>query len=447
MEEPQKIEQMLTGLEDLPSIQLHELVDQLESGEQEDQLNGFGLLSHRMSESTQPPTEDGVLAAESFWGVLQKAELTGLRDLLAFAGVREELPQLFKEKVTVLAPTNAALAQLSEATRNDTQLLRQIIFAHMCSGRYSLEEMQRKNCAVAMAGQTHAVYTEGGHNNVGTARLGRTDLEFCGGVIHEVHSVLLVVQLLADCHIEQVWPAALGVCRRSEGVMLLAVRCAAVLLAQRLLATCVSCVAQVWKKTLQPAPQISICGGGVNQAVGVRVELEVHACLLHVATGQLVPEALVGHLKPLDASSLGDEKQLAFNELTVRSREIAGHAGPNPSRAPPPCPTPSLTPGSRSRPKPSPTSTGRRTRAFCPGPWPGDHQAPVALEASGARAARGRQPLPAALLDLELVYALVRDLAAHADLPRRAKLLPHAAARREELAAPAVRARAQQHQG
>jgi len=282
MEAPQKIEQMLTGLEDMPPIQLHELVDQLDCGEQ-DQFSGFG---------PPPPTEEGVLAAESFWDVLQKAKLTGLCDLLTYAGVREELPQLLKEKVTVLAPTNTALAQLSEATRKDSRLLRQIVFAHICSGRSSLEEMQRKNCAVAMAGQTHAVYTEGGQNNVGTARLGRTDFEFSGGIVHEVHSVLLVVQLLSDCHVEQ-----------------------------------------VWKKTLQPSPQISVCGGGVHQGVGVRVELEVHACLLHVATGQLVPEALVGHLKPLEASSLGDEKQLAFNELTVITKPPS--LSKRPGRAPP----------------------------------------------------------------------------------------------------------------
>ena len=82
-------------------------------------------------------------------------------------------------------------------------------------------------------------------------------------------------------------------------------------------------VVQVWKKTLQPPPQISVCGGGINQGVGpphtARVELEVHACLLHVATGQLVPEALAGHLKPLEGSSLGNELTVRFNELTVRA--------------------------------------------------------------------------------------------------------------------------------
>ena len=49
--------------------------------------------------------------------------------------------------------------------------------------------MQRKHCSGrCLSGQTHAVYTEGGqHNYVGTARLGRTDFEFSGGIVHEVH--------------------------------------------------------------------------------------------------------------------------------------------------------------------------------------------------------------------------------------------------------------------
>ena len=39
---------------------------------------------------------------------------------------------------------------------------------------------------------------------MGTARLGRTDVEFSGGVVHEVHSVLLVVQLLVDLRLQEV---------------------------------------------------------------------------------------------------------------------------------------------------------------------------------------------------------------------------------------------------
>ena len=221
-------------------------------------------------------------------------------------------------------------------------------------------------------------------------------------------------------------------------------------------------VMQVWKKTLQPSPQISVCGGGVNQGVGVphtaRVELEVHACLLHVATGQLVPEALLGHLKPLEGSSLGDEKQLAFNELTVRSRQITARTS-----SPTPTPTPNLSPKSSPSPDPddpdsdpdpptptltpTPTPTPTLPPTYSPAYLPGDHQAAVTLQAAWARAARGRQPLPSTLFDLEQLDALVRDVAAHADLSRRAQLLPHAASRREELEAPAVLPRAQRGGG
>ena len=48
-------------------------------------------------------------------------------------------------------------------------------------------------------------------------------------------------------------------------------------------------VIQVWKKTLQPSPQISVCGGGVNQGAGAphtaRVELEVPLLRLGLGLG------------------------------------------------------------------------------------------------------------------------------------------------------------------
>ena len=91
---------------EMSPTQLNELVEQLDCGEgAEDQLGGFGQLPPL---PPLPPTEDGLLAAESLWEVLQQAELTGLRDLLIFTGVRAELPQLLRERVTVLAPTNKA---------------------------------------------------------------------------------------------------------------------------------------------------------------------------------------------------------------------------------------------------------------------------------------------------------------------------------------------------
>ena len=66
-----------------------------------------------------------------------------------------------------------------------------------------------------------------------------------------------------------------------------------------------------------------------------------------------------------------------------------------------------------------------------------DDEAAVAREAP--RSGRRRhQPLPAALLTLELVDAQLRVVAAHVDAARRAQLLPHAAPRGEELPPPAA---------
>ena len=109
-------------------------------------------------------------------------------------------------------------------------------------------------CLECVAGQTHAVYDEGGQTFVGTGRFGRTDLAFEGGVIHEVTSVLMVLYLVRDSHSEQ-----------------------------------------VWKKSLQPSPILSAIGGVST----LGAEFEIHGCLLHAATGQLVPEALRGHVRPL----------------------------------------------------------------------------------------------------------------------------------------------------
>ena len=47
----------------------------------------------------------------------------------------------------------------------------------MCSGTSTLADIRAKNCAVAVAGQTHAVYLEEGEIHVGTGKLGRTELD------------------------------------------------------------------------------------------------------------------------------------------------------------------------------------------------------------------------------------------------------------------------------
>ena len=119
----------------------------------------------------------------------------------------EHVPVRLHERVELVEPelgrrarvhaevVDVARAQVEHAARGEQRLVRQLILGHICSGTSSLAEVRAKNCAVAVAGQTHACYLEEGHLHVGTSRLGRTDIAFDGGVIHEVCSCLMVLSL------------------------------------------------------------------------------------------------------------------------------------------------------------------------------------------------------------------------------------------------------------
>lgn len=71
---------------------------------------------------------------------------------------------------------------------------------------------------------------------------------------------------------------------------------------------------QVWKKSLQPSPRLSALGG--LSTLGT--EFEVHGCLLHAATGQLVPEGLRNHTRPV--KPVNEEQELTFGDITVGAR-------------------------------------------------------------------------------------------------------------------------------
>ena len=279
--------------EDLPVFQLTELVDELARdsddendisdpavGSTKEHLRSLGAggvaAASELDEDGAGPSFDrtaGERAATAFWRCCQANGLTAFCDALTYSGLRDELPRLAESGITVLAPTNEAFAQIAETARGEQRLVRQLILGHICSGTSTMADVRAKNCAVAVAGQTHACYNEEGYTYVGTSRLGRTDIAFEGGVIHEVTSCLMVLSLVRDSHSEQ-----------------------------------------VWKKALQPAPVLAALGG--VSALGV--EFEVHGCLLHAATGQLVPEALRGHVRPI--RPINDEQRLTFAEITIMTK-------------------------------------------------------------------------------------------------------------------------------
>ena len=214
--------------DELPSFQLTELVDELARSSDEEGLDVEGLTPNtkmvrdmasdpevvKITPLPAPAKRDeggpssdrsaGERIASAFWRCAHEAGFTMLCEALTFTGLRDELPRLMAPGHTIIAPTNEAWAKMDESVRKDPRLVRQLLLGHMCAGVSTLHDLRSKNCACAVAGQTHAVYDEGGHTRVGTGRFGRTDLVFDGGVIHEVTTVLMVLSFVRDSHTEQV---------------------------------------------------------------------------------------------------------------------------------------------------------------------------------------------------------------------------------------------------
>ncbi len=262
----------------LPVFELTELVDELSRPDEDGdssmtESDGAGkACANGGDRSTSVPSGPmqhqlaGERIASAFWRCAQESGYTALCEALTFCGLRDELPRLMAAGATVLAPTDEAFSQICEESRHEPRLVRQLLLGHICSGVATLADMRTKNCVVALAGQTHnVVVAEAGEVHVGTSRLGATDVRYDGGILHEVSAVLLVLSLVRDSHSEQ-----------------------------------------VWKKSMQPSPILSVVGG-----TGAPSEFEVHGCLLHAATGQLVPEGLRGHVKRVSKGL--DEQRLTFS--------------------------------------------------------------------------------------------------------------------------------------
>eukprot|EP00962_Isochrysis_galbana_P047926 scaffold19825_cov103-Isochrysis_galbana.AAC.1 len=127
----------------------------------------------------------GARSSADFLRVAREAGLVGFCDALAFCGLAEEMPELCAAGITVLAPTDAAFAQLARRTRCSKRLVRHILLAHLSAGVSMLRDLHSRRCAAALGGQTHAAVLEGGCTYVGTARVSRADIPFDGGVIHQ----------------------------------------------------------------------------------------------------------------------------------------------------------------------------------------------------------------------------------------------------------------------
>ena len=102
---------------------------------------------------TSPQTQASERSAADFLRCAREAGFGGLCDALNFCGLGSELASLFGAGVTILAPTDAAFGQLGKSTRCNSDLVRQLLLAHFCSGVSKVSDLQAKRCAVALAGQ------------------------------------------------------------------------------------------------------------------------------------------------------------------------------------------------------------------------------------------------------------------------------------------------------
>jgi uncharacterized surface protein with fasciclin (FAS1) repeats len=156
--------------EGLPVFQLTELVDELarSSDEEGEPKSAAKPTPGPGAASSGPPGDrsQGERTAAAFWTCAQEAGFTALCDALTFSGLRDELPRLSNQGITIIAPTNEAFALMAESVRSDTRVVRQLLLGHICTGAAALADLKNKNCAVAVAGQTHAVYDEEGHTCV-----------------------------------------------------------------------------------------------------------------------------------------------------------------------------------------------------------------------------------------------------------------------------------------
>ncbi len=128
-------------------------------------------------------------AAGNFETLLAAAEAAGLVDALSG-----------NEPVTVLAPTDAAFAQLGERTINELLRPRNrdrlvaILTYHVIPGRVPAAQVQNLRVAGTLNGQQLTITASNGQLNVDEATVVQADIDARNGIIHVIDRVLLPVE-------------------------------------------------------------------------------------------------------------------------------------------------------------------------------------------------------------------------------------------------------------
>ena len=98
-------------------------------------------------------------------------------------------------KLTVLAPTNAAFAKVPRATlaelASNKALLTKVLEYHVVAGEHRAAQVVKLHSIKTLEGASLTVKVHGGEVFVNQAQVVKTNVEASNGVIHVINSVLL----------------------------------------------------------------------------------------------------------------------------------------------------------------------------------------------------------------------------------------------------------------
>lgn len=183
-------------------------------------------------------------------------------------GMLEELPSLSASpdpasvRLTVFGPSDAAFAALPPSAWHDAAELRSLLRLHICVGELPDPRPSGGGDMLSLIGHSHRLSrrTDGvGLIGIGNAGVAAAPFAFRCGTLYPIDSVLWGLELVTPCRREQ-----------------------------------------VWRKAIQPPPLLRVLGAPPASAL-----LQCRVALLHRSTGDVVPDALRGGVKPIGGVATG----------------------------------------------------------------------------------------------------------------------------------------------
>ena len=221
--------------------------------------------------------------------------------------------------LTLLAPPDVALTALPEEVRRDDAAMRALLRAHVCIGVHTTEALRsggdgsgERTLLHTLGGQAHCVTLLGPCMRVANARVERADVGFSGGVLQLLDGLLwALVPLGEGVRAEQVRGKKV---LPSPEVMLLGAPEHAKLEVHALLVH--------WR--MDPDPNLNFNPNpnpNPNPSPSPNPNpnsypYQVHALLVHRATGQLMADGLRGHVRPVGPRGAA----VRFAELVIEQK-------------------------------------------------------------------------------------------------------------------------------